>query len=252
MRKSAVNDNSPAERGFFARIGRGFSILLVLGVFVLVTLAVVLYLRGERFDLRRTAIEGNAVVSDAEIKSLLPLGGNLFDTDTEELEAELGRHPYLSAAVVEKQYPDKLLVIVSERTPALWLAEGPLQLLAGDGTALPKQLDESGGGFDLPVLTGYEVERVAPLERYDDSAILAACRLCSEMQHQALPFFDELVELQIRRDHLLGLLTSGAVIRFAEQTDPAVLTALQAVYSRELSSGFRELDTRYVGQIVAR
>ncbi|MCD4733364.1 FtsQ-type POTRA domain-containing protein [bacterium] len=247
-----MNNDSTAKLGFFARIGRGFSILLILGVFAAIALAVVLYLRGERFDLRRTAIEGNAVVSDEEIKKLLPLGENLFDIDTDELETELGQHPYLSAAVVEKQYPDKLLVVVSERTPALWLAEGPLQLLAGDGTALPKQLDESGGGFDLPVLTGYEIERVAPLERYDDPAILAACRLCSEMQHQALPFFDELVELQIRRNHLRGVLASGAVIRFAEQTDPAVLTALQAAYNRELNEGFNEMDTRYAGQIVAR
>ena len=74
-----MNDDSTAKLGFFARIGRGFSILLILGVFAAIALAVVLYLRGERFDLRRTAIEGNAVVSDEELKKLLPLGDNLFD-----------------------------------------------------------------------------------------------------------------------------------------------------------------------------
>ncbi|MCX7022602.1 MAG: FtsQ-type POTRA domain-containing protein [bacterium] len=216
-----------------------------------------LYLRSDAFGLKQVAVEGNTVVTDAQIQSLLPMGENLFSLDTDEIVQRLSRHPYLAQVQIDKVYPDKLVVRVIERTPACYLAEGPLQLLAGNGTVLPMYGEsEAGRGdgavFDLPVVTGYEVVRKGELEPYEDAVILAACGLCAEMQRQALPLYDELVEIRPHTDHLEGLLADGTRVLFPLETAPSTLAALQAVYTRERQGGLTELDARYERQIISR
>jgi hypothetical protein len=249
--------------GFHARMGRRAKLFTSVALVALAGVALFLFLRSDVYDLERVAVEGNAVVSDAEITSLLPVGENLFSLDPDAVASRLSRHPYIAGAHLEKVYPDKLIVRVNERTPACWLAEGPLQLLAGDATVLPvyrnRNLPPTKGdgavmiaGFDLPVITGYAVERTGELERYSDDLLRAACELCAEMQRQALPLFDELVEVRPHPDHLEGLLADDRRILFPLMTPPAKLAALQAVYTRERHRGFTELDARYERQIVSR
>ena len=172
--------------------------------------------------------------------------------DTEELANLLEIHPFIQRAVIEKEYPDKLVVSLKERTPVLWLAEGELQLLAGDGTILPRRLLETGG-FDLPVyIPDGELERLAELERHSDESLLSACALCAEMQCLALPLADELIEIEPADNALRGLTAGGGVILLPLEADAALLAALQAVWSRERLTGYSALDARYEGQIVAR
>ncbi len=249
--------------GFHSRMGRQKKLFTTVAVVAFIGVAVFLYLRSDIYDLKRVAIEGNAVVSNQEIMNLLPLGENLFSLDLDGIASRLGRHPYIERFYLEKVYPDKLLVRVNERTPACWLAEGSLQLLAGDSTVLPvyetQIIPNTTGndavmiaGFDLPVITGYEVDRRDELERYSDSLIQAASELCAEMQRQALPLFDELIEIRPHADHLEGLLTDSSRILFPLNISPAKLAALQAVYTRERQNGFIELDARYSRQIISR
>jgi hypothetical protein len=251
MRRSTYIQNPETGDGFHPRMGRRAKVFVWVAVLALAGVAAFLYLRSDAFNLKRVTVEGNSVVSDAEIQSLLPMGENLFSLDTDELASRLDRHPYLAEVRLEKVYPDRLVVRVGERTPACYLAEGPLQLLAGNGTVLPL-VGEDGAVFDLPVVTGYEVARKGELETYSDGVLLDACRLCAEMQRQALPLFDELVELRPHADHLEGLLADGGRVLFPLESAPSTLAALQAVYTRERQSGFTELDARYDRQIISR
>jgi hypothetical protein len=250
MRHSTYIQNQEKTDGFHSALGRRAKIFIWVAVLALLGVAAFLYLRSDAFALKRVAVEGNTVVPDAEITGLLPMGENLFSLDADGLAARLSRHPYLARVQIDKVYPDKLVVRVTERTPACYLAEGPLQLLAGNGTVLP--LCGDGVVFDLPVVTGYEVERKSELEPYSDEFILAACGLCAEMQRQALPLFDELVEIRPQTDYIEGLLADGARILFPLENAPSTLAALQAVYTRERQSGFTELDARYERQIISR
>jgi hypothetical protein len=249
-RHSPFIQDPDKKDGFHSTLGRRAKVFIWVAGLALAGVAVFLYLRSDAFALKRVAVEGNTVVSDAEITGLLPLGENLFSLDTDALAQRLSRHPYLARAQVEKVYPDKLVVRVTERTPACYLAEGPLQLLAGNGTVLP--LAGDGSVFDLPVVTGYAVGRMGELETYSDGAVLAACGLCAEMQRQALPLFDELVEIRPQADYLEGLLADGARILFPLDSAPSTLAALQAVYTRERQTVFTELDARYERQIISR
>ena len=255
MRRS---DHPEKGDGFHPRMGLRARVFTWVAVLALIGVALFLYMRSDAFDLKRVEVEGNAVVTDAEIQSLLPMGENLFSLDTDDLAARLSRHPYLGKVRIEKVYPDELVIRVSERTPACYLAEGTLQLLAGNGTVLPLAGEGTAQGaadgtvFDLPVVTGYSVERKGELEPYEDGLVLAACGLCAEMQRQALPLFDELVEIRPHADHLVGLLADGARILFPLESAPSTLAALQAVYTRERQRGFTELDARYSRQIISR
>lgn len=263
MRHAEYIQTPEKKDGFFPRMSRRARLFSVVAVVALIGVAVLLYMRSGVYALERVAIEGNALITNTEIELLLPLGENLFSLDTEALSSKLTHHPYIAEAYLEKVYPDKLIVRVNERTPVCWLAEGPLQLLDDNGTVLPiralekhPETNENNAvktaGFDLPVITGYAVERRGELERYDDEAIRAACELCAEMQRQALPLFDELIEIRPRDDHLEGLLTDSSRILFPLNVSPAELAALQAVYTRERRNGLIELDIRYERQIISR
>lgn len=245
-------DGRRRSEGLFQRLGRRARWMIALVSLAVICVAVVLYLRSDHFALRRVAVAGNAVVGDEEIRAALPLEENLFALEVEELEERLERNPFIQRARVEKEYPDKLVVQLSERTPVLWLGGGELQLLAGDGTVLPRTLLDAGG-FDLPVyVPEEELPRLGELERHSDEDLLVACALCDEMQCLALPLADELLELTPVDGGLRGRIADGGDIYLPRKTEDALLAALQAVWSRERLTGYSALDARYEGQIVAR
>lgn len=247
-----VRHNRGEDGGEFRRRARRSRLIALLITVVVLALATVLVLRSGFFALDRLAVEGNAVVTEEEIAELVPLGENLLEIDTEGLEARLSEHPFISDAAVEKEYPDKLIVVLEERTPVCWLGGGELLLLGGDAVVLPRA-ELAAGGFDLPVVQpSDETPRLGVLEHYDNPALIAACALCARMQRQALPIFDELAEIFPTRDHLEARTAGGETILLPMDASPESLAALQAVWSRERLTGIEELDARFRGQIVAR
>ena len=116
----------------------------------------------------KVTVSGHSTYSAEEIgKLLLPLEStNWFDFDVRKAVQILCAEPGIETVVVEKQYPDKIYVQVTERQPVA------LTFVEMDGKTRPVQIDKNGVVFyddkqsylksnNLPIVSGIPMEHMA-------------------------------------------------------------------------------------------
>lgn len=120
-----------------------------------------------RFALRHVTTSGHTRVTDGEIlaAAALPVGANLFTTETSAVEARLERHPWIERARVTRRFPDGLRIDVTERTPAALVVLGAPYLAGADGRPFKRAAVERGEADGLPIVTG--IARQAFVRRPD-------------------------------------------------------------------------------------
>ncbi len=138
-----------------------------------------LFTGNQRFTLQRLEARSNGVLPEGILLewSGLERGTNLYEVDLGEVRARMERHPIIRRAVIQRQLPDRLTVVVYERVPLArtgqvegrmnWLVdeEGvliqksfqskhlPFLLGAGTGLTLGMRVDEGPAGPALQYLT---------------------------------------------------------------------------------------------------
>lgn len=92
--------------------------------------------------------------SDTEARFRSTLGQNIFELDAGPIQNRLLSNPWVKESVVKKEFPDRLVLIVTERTPAAVAIDpsGAEVLLDEEGVSL-----ERGGAYppELPRVTHY-------------------------------------------------------------------------------------------------
>jgi len=131
---------SPVRRAWAAWVG--VAVLLVL-----VTLGVILH--SPWLSVREIEIAGAERVDAAGLLNDAGIGTGAIMVwlDTGAAESAIAGHPWASAVRVDREWPNRLVVEVEERIPALW-AEGTngWMLVATDGTVL-EVADAPGSGL---------------------------------------------------------------------------------------------------------
>lgn len=113
-----------------------------------------------RFAVTTIEVNGNTVLSDEQIMSVLParVGDNVFATSLDEVVAELRLNPWIASAEAHRVLPHTLVVEVREHVPAAVVQLGGLYLVDTDGHPFKKA--ELGGttddGAGLPIITGLD------------------------------------------------------------------------------------------------
>jgi len=112
----------------------------------------------EALELVEIDVRGNAVVLEEEIleASELELGSNIATLDLAPVADDIQKLPWIESVHLRRSYPDRLTVIVVERTPALMLADGQLWFV-DDGGEIFKPVD-TDEWTDLPVVTGMALD----------------------------------------------------------------------------------------------
>ena len=91
------------------------------------------------FNVRHVEVSGTLFSSENTVKSLIPLGTNIWTIDQNALTARIATDPSILSATISRGLPDGIAVHVLERSPVmLWVS--------GDKTAI---LDETGVCFAL-------------------------------------------------------------------------------------------------------
>ena len=108
------------------------------------------------FGFGRLEIEGTTITPDAAIQERLDLteGENIFEIETEPLEAELREIPAIAAAEISIGLPDTVAVRIEERQPILVWRIGERRLLVdGSGLCFAAPDDAAAPSLaDLPVV----------------------------------------------------------------------------------------------------
>ncbi|MBN2280633.1 MAG: FtsQ-type POTRA domain-containing protein [Candidatus Marinimicrobia bacterium] len=105
------------------------------------------------FALDSAIVKGNYLVDSQHI---LATGNihkkmDLLKTDCKAIRNNLETHPYVKAAIVSKRYPNKLEILIKERTPIAYLNAGTLLLIDKEGIVLP--IPTTRLSSQLPVVT---------------------------------------------------------------------------------------------------
>lgn len=91
------------------------------------------------FALDTAVIHGNILVESDHIITTGNIHKNMdiYSTDCAAIRNNLETHPYVKAAIVSKRYPNKMEILIKERTPIAYLNTGKLYLIDQEGIVLP-------------------------------------------------------------------------------------------------------------------
>jgi cell division protein FtsQ len=216
--------------------------------------------RADYFRLARLDIRTGPRVARDDLESFLNarLGQNIFAIDLNFLAAQVRRCPWVKTAVIRRDLPNALsVVIVERRAYALLHLETGSYLVDADGVAFKPV--EKGDPRDLPSITGFSVEA---FNRGGETADRQAEKIAEAVRLMML--CDKLgalseQEISEARYDLAGGFTligaeSGAVIRFGQGDYERKLRALAQVTAslRERVVRARMIDLAIPGRVVVR
>jgi cell division protein FtsQ len=126
------------------------------------------------FNITGVALTGNKHMSREEIFATVGVTGHssLLFLDVADARARLKTNPWIADATVQKLYPDRLQIAITERAAfALWQKDGRIGVIADDGTVLEPSL--SRRFVSLPLFVGagaatHAKDFQAVIERYPD------------------------------------------------------------------------------------
>jgi cell division protein FtsQ len=128
--------------------------LLFVLLFVIVTLALILFLRFPLFSIREISIAGGDQVFKEDLRVAMGLkeGINIWKISPPKLKESILQLPRISNVEVERVLPDKLLITVEEKYPVAMMPYHDYFLeLADDGFIIGIKNDYKG---ELPLLNG--------------------------------------------------------------------------------------------------
>lgn len=211
-------------------------------IFLLVSLAVGLVIRGTVFTVRAAQVSGNVRMSDEAIlqEAGVSLGMNMFELNESDVARRINANRYLSFEKLRMDWPDGVTLFVTERVPSAYVkAYGMLYTLAGDG----KVLEESGdidAALALPEVRGLQEGSVTVGRKIvsESSARLRAyTALIEEMSLQGC--LEQISVLNLADvDNILLVTTDGYTVQLGEQTDlRAKIGAMRAVRLKLIELG---------------
>jgi cell division protein FtsQ len=146
----------------WGRIAAGFVVVMLLGLCVAALLvARSMLLHDERFVIQESSaieFEGNAHVTRAQLLSVFgeDVERNIFYVPLAQRRVELERLPWVAHATVMRLLPNRMRVLIVERTPVAFVREGNhIGLVDANGVLLDMPAgNKSDAHYSFPVVTG--------------------------------------------------------------------------------------------------
>ena len=215
-----------------------------------------------RFCLMRTDVRGNRKASEKEIleRAKIELGTNIFRMDLGKIHDRIKEDKRIKEVWVKRKLPDRLLIEVEEKKPALWinLPEG-LYGLSWDREIIP--LQEEDFHRDLPVVSGFSSPALS-----GRLSMVPYQQWSSPMAKLALDFYDTVLEedsgfaeiiseinLQDEDNLVLYLIPRATRVNMGKGSFKTKLKRLKAILNyEEKTEGLACIDLRFKDQVVLR
>jgi cell division protein FtsQ len=217
-----------------------------------------------RFCVAQIDIQGNHKASEKEIlkEAGVELGTNIFRLDLSKIQDRIRGDQRIKEVQVKRRLPDRLLIEVEEKKPALWmnLPEG-LYGLSQDGEIIP--LEKKDFHRDLPIVSGLPSpslpgkrgQSVAPYEKWPDVKARLALDFCNALLGEDSSFGEIISEisLQDETDLVLYLIPQAIRVNAGKGSYKKKFRRLKAILNREEETGLLTyIDLRFKDQVVLR
>jgi cell division protein FtsQ len=163
-------------------------------------------LAARSFPVRNIMISGNYHLDELEIMNEVKTsyGRDLLRLSLDEVETRLKQKAWIRTVLLRKQFPDTLMINVSEAVPrALIRREAQMYLVDSDGNVLERIEDESTPF--LPVIVGIDPEN-------DRGGVLESLKLIDTLDREDFLSRKESVEIMIK-PYGLVLIMDGEYIK---------------------------------------
>jgi hypothetical protein len=220
----------------------------ILGLFLFL-LAGIGFFYSRFFILTGITVEGNRFVPEEVIvhASGINRSQNIFRVKTGFVRANILKNPYISAVAVRKLYPDRILIMVTERTPLFILERGRDRVIIGnDWTAIAINPDVAPEG--LPVVVGVELTGAKTGLRPADNEIVMIREILNASDHTLRSMLRKInltsgqLFLELPGTSGLVCVELGNGIRISEK-----IANLRAVLARNRGFNLISIDLRVPG-----
>lgn len=119
------------------------------------------------------SVAGEEKVAEEDIIVLSGLkeGQNLFSFSKDQVISSLKANPWIESARIARRLPDKVVIEITERQPAVFVKTDALYLMDARGIIF-KRYSTEDEGLDLPVVTGLLPERLGEREEEIEGRLL--------------------------------------------------------------------------------
>ena len=174
------------------------------------------------------------------------LGVNIIDLDVRAIEQRLVEHPWIQAAAVAREFPQRIHISVQERHPIALIRRPAAAYLDGGGRSFVAPVSVV---HDLPYISG--LERIS-LETPTALAVLADVRLCLSLAQEWGVGLSE-IHWDERRGYSIFLAERQVAIRLGQEIQPAAFVLVRQVLEAwPPDRPAAVFDTRFADQIVVR
>jgi cell division protein FtsQ len=164
------------------------------------------FLNHAYFSVREIKVSSGDRIGGSEIVAMAGLshGMNLWRVDTQRIEREIRRHPWVKRVQVRREFPHRVVIQVEERNAKGILFLGKFYYIDEDGDVFEPVKD--GEKVDLPLLSGLDRRELGYYSTPEK--IQTALRLSNEMAQRSLP----VSELQFAKGGLVVYLASYPLV----------------------------------------
>jgi cell division septal protein FtsQ len=208
------------------------------------------------FRVREVRVEGVSEPIRKELDSLisarLARSPSMISLDMDRLREMIAAHPRVSSARIDRQYPDKLVVRATERTPVAVLSSSGFYLLDNGAVVMEKLKPSALRSFDFPYITGIPAEDVQVGQAIPGHGITRALDLIRMLRDHNAEVYAKLSEINAGKDpvsrleNLTAYLKGGMEVRFGDTNPIQRLPALDLYVKHLREKGMEPFSMAYV------
>jgi len=242
-------------------IGRIGLVLLCLFIFSILLLKSNDWCRyTDVFNISAIDIQGNRILTNREILDMANVGmdSSIFSLNLIEIQNRLEKNPYIEAASVSREFPNRVNILLSERIPICYLNHNELFLVDADGIILP--VPDHPLNTNLPVISGFDNDSLDYISGYyvPNDAVREIIRVLDATLTSAPQLYSEISEIHYwnNSSFILYTIKNGTPIYLGDKNLPDQLNILANFQNRLKGkrdlSDYQYLDLRWNKQIVAK
>ena len=206
---------------------------------------------------KQVSVEGISVVSKEEIVRLMNLPPNvpMYRLDLTAIQKNILSNSFIEKAIVQRDAPSTLRVIIEERKPAAILVASELYYIDGDGTVLP--YIASSETYDIPVISGVDsLNKIKTGQKLLNADIFEALEIINASKMTNENLFHAISEIHLRKGHDLVMYSfeTGAPIIFGKGDAVKKMVKLEAFWQKFLQNSdtkdIQYIDIRFDDQVV--
>ncbi len=206
---------------------------------------------------RNIVVEGTSIISKEEVQRLLnvPEQTSMYDMDLTILQNGVKQNSFVKSAIIKRDAPSTLRVMVKEREPvAILISSNSSQLFYIDEEGYVLQQPQIQNTFDIPFISGISVQAAQIGNRTTNEDVLAALRIVLLAKKSSSEIFNAISEIKIQqgKDILLYATQNGIPIIFGNTDIEEKIVKLETFfeqYKQQIDS-LKYIDVRFTDQVI--